>query len=133
MAAPLRNHNCALHAAVAFDGTSKVIDARRQLQIEFESLTGSQGRPLPEKAGLRAGFRHDLDPGLSGKGSLKPVCFPALVPHHEAQGLPCLHIDPRRCESKIVDDDGYILIFGGTGPKAQHEDGQEFDHSQAPC
>ncbi len=115
----LRNHDHALHAAVAFDGTSKVIDARRQRQVEFEPLAGSQGHPLLERAGLRTGFRHDLDTGLSGKGSLKPVCFPALISHHKVQRLPCLHIDPRRCESKIVDDDGYVLIFGGTGSKAQ--------------
>ena len=90
------DHDHALHAAMAFDGTPKVIDARRQRQVEFEPLTGDQRYPLLWRAGLRASFRHNLDPGLSRKGSLKPVCFPALVPHHEAQGLPCLHIDPRR-------------------------------------
>ncbi len=88
------DHDCTLHAAMAFDGTSKVIDARRERQVEFESLTGGQGSPLLERVGLSAGFRCNLDPGLSGKGTLKPVCFPALVPHHEVQGLPCLHIDP---------------------------------------
>ena len=76
------DHDHALHSAVAFDGTSKVIDARRQCQIEFKALAGSQGHPLLERAGLRAGFWHDLDPGLSGKGSLKPVRFPALILHH---------------------------------------------------
>ena len=127
------DHDHALHAAVAFDGTSKVMDARRQRQHEFKMLAGSQGHPLPERVGLRAGFRHDLDPGLSGKGSLKPVCFPALIPHHEVQGLPCLHIDPRRREAKIVDDDGHVLIFEGTSCESQQEDCQAFDHSQAPC
>ena len=127
------DYDHALHAAVAFDGTSKVIDARRQCQIECKTLAGSQGYPLLERVGLRAGFRHDLDPGLSGKGSLKPVRFPALVPHHEVQGLPCLHIDPRRREAKIVDDDGHVLMFGGTGREAQQEDCQAFDRSQAPC
>ena len=40
------DHDRALHAAMAFDGTSKVIDARRQCQIKFEPLTGGQGHPL---------------------------------------------------------------------------------------
>ena len=90
------DHDHALHAAMAFDGTPKMIDARRQRQIEFEPVAGSQGHPLLESVGLWAGFRHDLDPGLSRKGSLKPVCFPALVPHHEVQGLPCPHVNPSR-------------------------------------
>lgn len=118
---------------MAFDGTPKVMDARRQRQVEFEPLAGSQGYPLLESAGPRAGFRHDPDPGLSGKGRLKPVRFPALVPHHEAHGLPCPHVHPSRRESKIVNDDGHVLIFGGTGSEAQQEDCQAFDHSPAPC
>ena len=81
---------------MAFDGASKVIDARRESQHEFKPLTGSQGYPLLERAGLRTGFRIDLDPGMSRKGSLKPVRFPALIPHHEVQGLPCLQIHPSR-------------------------------------
>ena len=40
------DHDRALHAAMAFDGTSKVIDARRQCQVEFEPLTGDQRYPL---------------------------------------------------------------------------------------
>ncbi len=40
------DHDCALHAAVAFDGTSKVIDARRERQIEFKTLAGGQRYPL---------------------------------------------------------------------------------------
>ena len=118
---------------MAFDGTSKVIDPRRQRQHEFETLAGSQEYPLLWEAGLWACFRHDLELDLTRKGSLKPVCFPALVPHYEVQGLPCLHIDPLRREAKIVDDDGHVLIFGGTGREPQKDDWDQFDHSPAPC
>ena len=90
------NHDHASHAAVAFDGTSKMMDARWQRQIEFEPLAGSQGYPLLERVSLRAGFRRDQDLGLSRKGTLKPVRFAALIPHHEVHGLPCLHVNPSR-------------------------------------
>ncbi len=81
---------------MAFDGTPKVIDARRQRQIEFEPLAGSQRYPLLERMSLRAGFRRDPDLGLSRKGTLKPVRFAALIPHHEVHRLPCLHVNPSR-------------------------------------
>ncbi len=118
---------------MAFDGTSKVIDTQRQRQIEFESLAGSQGHPLFEGIGLWAGFRRDLAPGLSRKGSLKPVCFPALISYDDMYRLPRLHVHPSRREAKIIDDDLHVLILGGAGSQAQHEDHQEFDHSLVPC
>ncbi len=118
---------------MAFNGTPKVIDARRQRQIEFEPLTGGQGHPLLEGAGLLAGIRHDLDSMLGDQGTLKLVGFPALIPHHEVHGLPCPQVDPSRREPKIVDDDGHVLKFGGTSCESQREDRQEFDRSPAPC
>ena len=81
---------------MAFDGTPKVIDARRQRQIEFEPLAGDQGHPLLQGPGRLAGLCDDLDPVLSQQGALKPVRFPALIPHHEVHGLPGLHVHPRR-------------------------------------
>ena len=81
---------------MAFDGTSKVIDARRQRQIEFKMLAGSQGHPPLDQISLQARIRNDLVPGLSRKGSLKPVRFPALISHYQMHGLPCLHIYPSR-------------------------------------
>ena len=127
------NHDHALHPAMTFDGTPKVIHARRQGQHKFEPLTGSQGNPLLKGAGLLAGIRHDLDSMLGNQGTLKLVGFPALIPHHEVHGLPCPQVDPSRREPKIVDDDGHVLVLGGTGAKAQHEDQKEFDRSPAPC
>ncbi len=118
---------------MTFDGTPIVIHTRRQGQHKFEPLTGSQGNPLLEGAGLFAGIRHDLDSRFGRKGTLKPMRFPALIPHHEVHGLPCPQVDPRRREPKIVDDNGHVLVLGRTGAKTQHEDQKEFDHSQTPC
>ena len=81
---------------MTFDGTPKVIHTRRQGQHKFEPLTGSEGHPLLEGAGLLPGIRHDLDSRLGRKGTLKPMRFPALIPHHEVHGLPCPQVDPSR-------------------------------------
>ncbi len=116
-----------------FDGTPKVIHTRRQCQHEFKPLAGGQGNPVLECVGLRTGIRHDLDPGVGKQGTLKPVGFPALIPHHQVHGLPCPHVNPSRRESKIVNDDRHFLILGGTGTKTQQENRKEFDHSPTPC
>ena len=126
-------HDRTLHAAMAFDGTSKVIDAWRESQHEFKALAGSQGYPLLDRTSLWAGLRHDLDSGLIRKSSLKPVRFPTLIPHQQAHGLPGPHVHPSRCESKIFNDDGHVLVFGGTSHESQYEERQEFDHPPAPC
>ena len=72
-----------------------------------------------EGAGRLAGIRHDLDAGLSQQGTLKPVRFPALIPHHQVHGLSGLHVNPRRGEAKIVNDDPHLLILRRTGNQAQ--------------
>ncbi len=115
---PLRDHDHALHPAMAFDGAPEVIDPRRQGHDEFKALAGSQGNPLLQGSGLKAGIRHDLDAGLGKQGTLKPVCFPALIPHHQAHGLSGLHVNPSRREAKIVNDDPHFLILGGAGNQA---------------
>ncbi len=102
-----------------FDGTPKVIHTRRQCQNEFKPLAGGQGNPVLECVGLPAGIRHDVDPGLGQQGTLKPVRFPALIPHHQAHGLSGLHVNPSRREAKIVNDDPHLLILGRTGNQAQ--------------
>ena len=102
-----------------FDGTPKVIHTRRQCQHKFKPLAGGQGNPVLECVGLPAGIRHDVDPRVGKQGTLKPVRFPALIPHHQAHGLSCLHVNPSRRESKIVNDDLHFLILGGAGPKTQ--------------
>ena len=106
------NHDHAPHPAMPFDGTPEVIDARRQRQIEFEPLTGSQGYPLLEGVNLRAGIRHDLDPVLGQEGTLKAVRFPALIPHHEVYALPGRHVHPSRRQAKFVNDDAHLLVLG---------------------
>lgn len=127
------SHDHTLHAAVAFDGAPEMIDAGRQCQHEFKALAGDEGHPLLERAGRLAGIRHDFDPVLSQEGTLKPVRFPALVPHHQEHGLPCRHVHLSRRQAKFVNDDGHLLILGGTSRESQKEDCQAFDHSQAPC
>ena len=110
-----------------------MIDAGRQGQHEFKALARDQWHPLLEGADRFAGVRRDLDPRVGKQTTLKPVRFPALIPHHQAHGLPCLHVNPSRRESKIIDDDLHLLILGGAGAKTKQEDCQEFDHSPAPC
>jgi len=90
------NHDHALHAAVAFDGAPEMIDAGRQRQIKFKALAWGQGHPLLEGASRLTGIPHDLNARAGKQATLKPVRFPALVPHHEAQGLPRLHVHPSR-------------------------------------
>ena len=118
---------------MAFDGTPKVIDACRERQHEFKALAGDQGHPLLRGAGRPAGIRHHLDPRVGKQGTLKAVCFPALIPHDEVHGLPGPHVNPSRRESKIIHDDGRLLVLGGAAREAQQEDCQAFDRSQAPC
>lgn len=96
-------------------------------------MARNQGDPLIERAVLFSGKGHDLHARLSKQGTLKPVRLPALIPHHQVHGLPGLYVNPIRRESKIVNDDVYFLILGGTGPKTEHEDRQAFDRSPAPC
>ncbi len=116
-----------------FDGTPEVIHPGRQSQHEFEPLAGGQGHPLLKGVNLPAGIRHDLDPVLGQEGTLKPVRFPALVPHDEAHGLPCRHVHLSRRHAKFVNDDAHLLVLRGTSRESQQEDRQAFDHSQAPC
>ena len=116
-----------------FDGAPKVIDARRECQHEFKALAGGQGNTLFECVNLLAGIRYDLDPGVVKQGTVKPVRFPALIPHHQAHGLPCLDVHLIRRKAKIIDDDLHLLIFGGAGSDAQQKNRQQFDHSPAPC
>ena len=118
---------------MTLDGTSKVIHTGRQGQHKFKPLTGGQGHPLLEGAGLLAGIQHHLDSMLSNQGTLKLVGFPALIPHHEVHGLPGPQVDPSRREPKIVNNDTHFLILGRTGAKAQQEDQKEFDRPPAPC
>ena len=117
-------HDHALHPAMAFDGTPKVIDARREGQHEFKPLAGSQGNTLFECVGLPAGIRHEVDPGSGKQATVKTVEFPALIPHHQVHELPCLYVHPGRRESKIIDDDLHLLIPGGAGSEAQQKDRQ---------
>ncbi len=118
---------------MAFDGTSEVIHPGRRGEYEFKALAGGQRNPVIERLGLFACIRYDVNLGSSQQGTLKLVRFPALIPHHQAHGLPGLHVNPSRREPKIVHDDPHFLILGRTGREAQHEDRQEFDHSPAPC
>ena len=118
---------------MAFDGTPKVIDARRECQQKFKALPGGQRYPLFRGAGRLAGIRHDLNAGADNEATLKTVRFPALIPYHQAHGLPYPHVYPSRREAKIVHDYGHLLIFGGTGREAQQESCQAFDHSRTPC
>ena len=97
-----------------FDGTPKVIDACRECQREFKVLARSQGNPRLGGAGRLAGIRRDFDAGAGNQVTLKPVRFPALIPHDQVQGLPGRHVNPRWRESKIVHNDLHFLMFGGT-------------------
>lgn len=118
---------------MAFDGAPEMIDAGREGQHEFKALAGGQGNTLFECVGLQAGIRHEVDAGPGKQGTVKPVEFPALIPHHEVHGLSRLHVHPGRRKSKIIDDDLHLLVPGGAGSEAQQKDHQQFDHSPAPC
>ena len=118
---------------MSFNGTPKVIDACWKCQCEFKPLAWGQGNPLLWGTGRLAGIRYNIDPRVSKQGTLKAVRFPALIPHHQVQGLPGRHVNPSWRESKIVHDDLYFLIFEGTGAKNTQEDCQAFDRPQAPC
>jgi len=116
-----------------FDRTPEVIHPGRRGEYKFKALAGGQRNPVIERLGLFTCIRYDVNLGSSQQGTLKPVSFPALIPHDEVHGLPGLHVNPRRRQVKIIHDDGHFLILGRTGREAKQDDRQEFDHSPAPC
>ena len=83
------------------------------------------------RVGRLAGIRHDVDPGVSKQSTVKPMEFPALISHQQMHGLPGLHVHPSRRESKIVNDDLHLLILGGTGAEAEHEEHQVKDQTSS--
>ncbi len=87
-----------------------------------------------EQIRLLAGIRHNADQGPDKQRTVKSVKFPALIPHHQAHGLPGCDVNSGRRESKIVNDDLHLLIFGRTGPETEQQEGQQgFDHSHTSC
>ena len=110
-----------------------MIHPLRQRQNESKVLAGGQRKSLLERLGPLAGIRRKLNVKSGKRDTLKPVKFPALIPHHQVHGLPGPYVNSIRRESEIVNDDPHLLILGGTGAEAKPEDHQGFDHAQAPC
>ncbi len=112
-----------------FDRTPKVIHARRYDQKELKALSRGEGKAVFKRIGLPAVIRHDGDPRQGQQGTLKPMKFSALIPHHQVHGLPSLQVNPNRRKAKIVNNDLYLLIPGRTRAEAKQKERETTYHA----